>query len=158
VKTAIQTDTPEKERIEQERADNLDKEKKQPNGRPIRKELESCSEEDEQNYKVPLKTDSNSPFEAEAEEQDVADVEERVFVVVKYEGKRSIIGFVGKVVGRDEKTAQGTLSKPSQPNISAMESEQIVKVLGAPVSTGTTVRTLGCVSFGNKLDGGFESR
>jgi len=57
-----------------------------------------------------------------------------------------------------KKTPQGTFSKPSQPYISGVEAEQIVRVLGAPVSTGTTVRTIGCVSFGNKLDGmGFES-
>jgi len=93
----------------------------------------------------------------------VADVE-GALVVVKYTGKRSSIGFVGMVVGKDEgfdfykKTPQGTFSNPSQPHISAVESEQIVRVLGAPVFTGTTVRTLGCVSFGHKLDGmGFES-
>jgi len=57
-----------------------------------------------------------------------------------------------------KKTPQGTFSKPSQPDISTVKSEQIVKVLETPVSTGTTVRTLGCVGFGNKLDGmGFES-
>jgi len=57
-----------------------------------------------------------------------------------------------------KKTPQGKFSKPSQPDISGVEAEQIVRVLGAPVSTGTTVRTIGCVSFGNKLDGmGFDS-
>jgi len=52
-------------------------------------------------------------------------------------------------------TPQDTFSKPSQPDISAVKSEQIV--LGAPVSTETTIRTLGCVSYGIKLNGmGFE--
>jgi len=93
----------------------------------------------------------------------VADVE-GAFVVVKYKEKRSTMSFVGMVVGKDEgdwtdfykKTAQDTFSKPSQPDISAVKSEQIV--LGAHVSTGTTIRTLGCVSYGIKLNGmGFES-
>jgi len=66
VKTAILTDTPEKERIKQERVDKLKKGKKRPKRRPIQKEPEFCSEEDEQNDIVPLKTDSDSLSEAEA--------------------------------------------------------------------------------------------
>jgi len=61
----------------------------------------------------------------------VADVE-GAFVVVKYKGKLSTIGFVGMVVGKDEgdwrldfykKAPQGTFSKPSQQDISAVKSE-----------------------------------
>jgi len=80
----------------------LNKGKKQPKRRPIQKEPESCSEDDEQSHIVPLETDSDSPSEVEAEEQDVTDVEEEAFAVVKYRGKRSTIGFVGMVVGKDE--------------------------------------------------------
>jgi len=80
----------------------LNKAKKRPKRRPIQKEPESCSKEDEQNHIIPLETDSDSPSETEAEEQDVADVKEGAFVVVKYKGKRSTIGFVRMVVGKDE--------------------------------------------------------
>ncbi|XP_067940202.1 WASH complex subunit 2-like [Watersipora subatra] len=168
-KTAILTDTPEKERKEQEQTDRLNKTKKQPKRRPKRKEPESSSEDDEQSGVAVLDTDSDSPSEEETQEPDVPDVVVKgAFVVVKYQGKRSTIGYVGMVVGKDDgdwkvdfykKTPQGTFSKPLQPDISPVETEQIVRVLGAPLSTGTTVRTLRCVIFGNKLDGmGFELR
>jgi len=60
------TDKHTRERIEQEWADKLTKGKKQPKRRPIQKEPESCSEEDEQNYIVPLETGSDLPSKAKA--------------------------------------------------------------------------------------------
>lgn len=167
VKTAILTDTPEKKRIEQERADKLNKTKKKPKRKVIQRPIESSSEE-EDDIGMIIATDSDSPSEAEEVEPVSNEVVEGAFVVVKYDGRRSTIGYVGMVVGKEEgdwrvdfykKNPQGTFNKPSQPDISLVEAEQIVCVLGAPASTGTTVRTLGCVSFGNKLDTiGYELR
>lgn len=107
-------------------------------------------------------TDTDSPMEDSADDEGNAaeEVEAGKFVLVKFAGKKKNFAYVGMVIGRQDsdwrvdfyrRTPQGRYVKPDQEDVALVEPTQILKVIGAPASTGTTVRTLGSISFGKGL-------
>lgn len=120
------------------------------------------SDDDEANLAVPIESDTDSAAETDEELDDVVPdvVEVGKFVLVKYAAKKKTVAYVDMVVEKSEqewridfykRNHQGNYIKPENDDISLVSPDQIVKVLGAPISSGTTARTLGSLSFRNKI-------
>ena len=107
---------------------------------------------------VDCNTDSDSRKGSPSEEQQPAPGK---FVVVKLAGKRTTKGYVGVILGRNEdgdwkvdfyrREPNGGFVKPPQPDESYVDPDQIVRVLEAPTSLGTTARTRGCIGFNSNF-------
>ena len=116
----------------------------------------SSSEED--NLAPPIvESDTDSVMESEVEGES-PEVEIGQFVLVRFDLHQKSVEYVGMVVAKSDgeykikfykRTPQGAYVQNDE--VAFVDSAQIIQIIGAPMSSGTTARTLGSVSFGGKI-------
>lgn len=132
---------------------------------------DSSSAEEEGNLAVPIEeSDTDSVAESEVDHPNPeADIGQFVLVRIDAQNvqKMKSLAYVGMIVAKSEdeykidfykRTPQGTYVKPQNEEISFVGSAQIIQILGAPMSSGTTARTLGSINFGNIASKDYEMR
>lgn len=110
---------------------------------------------DEENFAMPIEeSDTDSVAESEVDHPNPeADIGQFVLVRIDAENvkKMKSLAYVGMIVVKSEeeykidfymRTPQGTYVKPENEEIPFDCSAQIIQILGAPMSSGTTARTL----------------
>lgn len=161
LKSAIITNTPEKDRIAALHSKKAPKLVSKAKKRKVVDTHESESEADEgaEQQLESILTDSEEEGDQGIEEQtEHEDMEIAIgkFALVKFQSKTREHCYVGEIVERCElewrvdfyrKTTQGTFIKPAQQDVSLVEEQQIISLLLPPSTTGTTARTLGSVTF-----------
>lgn len=169
VKSAILTDPTEMTRIEREHQDRIRKKtKKRRVATP-----DSSSSEEEDNMAVPI-IESDTDSVAESDVNNVGpevDIGQFVLVRIDVQNVQNVpmksFAYVGMIVAKSEeeykidfykRTHQGTYVKPLNEEISFVGSAQILQILKAPTSSGTTARTLGSLNFGKIVCTDYELR
>lgn len=175
IKSAIITDTPEKERLEAEMSERAAKKRPKPSGKEKRKpkrklivSVESSTEEEEL-AKDMLDSDSDSPDEQQregfAEENSSGNIEPGVFVLVKFiTDKLSNKFYVGEVLSRTEDDFQvkfmrkvpnsaASFTFPERADISSVTFQDVILILGYPISITGTKRAASKVMFRVDLAG-----
>jgi hypothetical protein len=132
----------------------------------FRKRARRCEVEDDDsesdNEPVPLEDDSDESGDMIDEEEQLGDlqVEQEItvgqYVLVRFDGKKRSVCFVGQVLQLDEfeiqvefyrKTEFASFKKPVRDDVKFVERQQVIQVLPNPSYIGKTARTRGCIRF-----------
>lgn len=175
VKSAILTDTPEKERIEREHAEMVAKKRpkgkasnKGPAGKKASTVVASDSSSEEELAKELIQSDSDSPDEEEDNadvEMETKDLQPGVFVLVKFlTNKKNTKLYVGEITSKTEeeyevkfmRKVKGTAASfifPEEDDITTVPFNDIILILGLPVNIVGTKRAASRVMFRVDLSG-----
>ena len=121
---------------------------------------------DDEDVAVPLDDDTDDDLDDDSSEDDNTeseddhDISEKLkvgsFVLVKFEGKKRSVCYVGQVLVKEEaelevdfyrKSENSLFKKPPSGEVKYVEMSQVVQVLPTPIYTGQTARTFGSIRF-----------